>query len=704
MPTDNRLHSHPILSLQEKKHVDFYWKNELFQGVEGEPISAALYANNIKIFGHHIKDHAPQGLFCANGQCAQCMVLMDGKPVKSCVQPLHKNTHLEPIDDLPLLPKVAHVPNFSPTIEKKVQVLIIGGGPSGLSAALELAKLGVSSILVDDKAELGGKLVLQTHRFFGSSQTVYAGTRGIDIAQLLSQEIEKQPLIEVWKNSTALAVYKDKKIGILRDEKDYALVEPECLLIACGARERFISFPGNTLPGIMGAGAFQTLLNRDMVKPANRVFIVGGGNVGLIAGYHAIQAGIEVVGLAEALPECSGYRVHKDKLTRLGVPIFNSHTIVQATGNATVEKVIIAELGKDGKPITGSEKSFDVDGVLIAVGLESIDELYQKARDYDVPVDIAGDAEEIAEASAAIYSGKIKAYSVAAKLGKIQPQDIDAWINTLNILKAKPGIVQKETDVSIANGVMPVIHCRQEIPCDPCTQLCPKGYFYINEDDIRSIPVYTGDSQHCIGCEKCVAGCPGLAITLVDYRKDPEKPLVSIAAELDHEILDHLPSVVITDVDGNSLGSAPVINIHAVPRMDHTLIVKVEVDKAIATKVAGIQVQSPKVFEKQITPMNTTADDAIICRCERVTAGEIRSLIRGGVKDMNELKTITRAGAGSCGSKTCRSLILSIFREEGVPLSEVTQGTHRPLFKEVELGVFAGIQPEEKQDSHDNNA
>jgi hypothetical protein len=71
---------------------------------------------------------------------------------------------------------------------------------------------------------------------------------------------------------------------------------------------------------------------------------------------------------------------------------------------------------------------------------------------------------------------------------------------------------------------------------------------------------------------------------------------------------------------------------------------------------------------------------------------------------MNELKTITRAGAGSCGSKTCRSLILRIFREEGVPLSEVTPGTHRPLFKEVELGIFAGILPEEKQDSHDNNA
>ncbi len=581
-PVDNRLHSHPILTVSAKKQISFYWQNYKYLGVQGEPISAALYANNIKIFGHHSKDHAPQGLFCANGQCSQCLVFVDGKPVKACVYPLAEGVHLEPVDGLPALPKVDYTLSLASIPEKRIPVLIIGGGPAGLSAALELAQLGIQSLLIDDKSELGGKLVLQTHRFFGSRQTVYAGTRGIDIAAHLASQVQNQPLIEVWKNSTALAVFSDKKVGILKDEKEYFLLEPEFLLTTCGAREKFIVFPGNTLPGVMGAGAFQTLLNRDQVKPANRIFIIGGGNVGLIAGYHAIQAGIEVAGLAEALPECSGYRVHLDKLARLGVPVFTSHTVVRASGDNGVEQVVIAALGKDGKPIPDTEKTFQVDGLLIAVGLEPINELYQKALEYNLPVEIAGDAEEIAEASAAIFSGKIKAHEIAKKIGKAPPKDTKDWISKLNILKAKPGQVQAVNGGEIHEGIMPIIHCRQEIPCDPCAYLCPKGFFYIDENDIRTIPVFTGDSQHCIGCEKCVAGCPGLAITLVDFRKRQGKVSVSIAAELERDLLQHLKSVTLTDIDGNSLGMANILDIHSVPKLDHTSIVIVEVDPSIS--------------------------------------------------------------------------------------------------------------------------
>ena len=111
------------------------------------------------------------------------------------------------------------------------------------------------------------------------------------------------------------------------------LIKPEVLFVASGAREKSLAFSGNTLPGVYGAGAFQTLVNRDLIKPSEKLFIVGGGNVGLIAGYHALQAGIEVVGLVEALPECGGYKVHKDKLVRMGVPVYTSHTILSANGD-----------------------------------------------------------------------------------------------------------------------------------------------------------------------------------------------------------------------------------------------------------------------------------------------------------------------------------------------------------------------------------
>jgi bacterioferritin-associated ferredoxin len=84
-------------------------------------------------------------------------------------------------------------------------------------------------------------------------------------------------------------------------------------------------------------------------------------------------------------------------------------------------------------------------------------------------------------------------------------------------------------------------------------------------------------------------------------------------------------------------------------------------------------------------------DDDVVCRCERVTAGEIRRHIREGVRDLNHLKALTRAGMGACGGKTCPTLIARVFREEGVPLAQVTPLTQRPVFMEVPLGAFAGV-------------
>ena len=129
-------------------------------------IASALYAHGIRIFGHHPKDNAPQGIFCANGQCAQCMVIADGLPVKACMTAVRSDMRIKPADGLPVLPEVP-IQAYAglPILEYSVEVLIIGGGPAGLSAAKELGEQGVNVLLIDDKSKLGGKLVLQTHRF-----------------------------------------------------------------------------------------------------------------------------------------------------------------------------------------------------------------------------------------------------------------------------------------------------------------------------------------------------------------------------------------------------------------------------------------------------------------------------------------------------------------------------------------------------------
>ncbi|TLN27765.1 FAD-dependent oxidoreductase, partial [bacterium] len=355
--TEYRIRQHPILPIPERDEIEFSWQGQKLSALKGETIASALFAHGIHVFGHHPRDHSPQGLFCANGQCSQCMVIANGKPLKACMELVEADMQVAPMEGLPDLPKIDRVPEMNKIRELEVPVLIIGGGPSGLSAAIELGKRDVKVLLVDDKHRLGGKLVLQTHRFFGSTNAVYAGTRGIDIATRLEADLRQYPSVEIWTQSTCLAVFSDQRVGILKDGEEYVLVKPQVLLVASGAREKFLAFKGNTLPGVFGAGAFQTLVNRDLVRPAEKLFIVGGGNVGLIAGYHALQAGIGVVGLAEALPECGGYKVHKDKLTRMGVPIYTSHTILSANGDGKVESVTIARVDANFKPIPGTEQS-----------------------------------------------------------------------------------------------------------------------------------------------------------------------------------------------------------------------------------------------------------------------------------------------------------------------------------------------------------
>lgn len=686
--TDHRIREHPILAVDDRPSFDFLWAGRPLSGRRGETIASALFANGVRIFGHHHKDGAPQGIFCANGQCAQCSVVADGLPVKSCMVPVRPGMRVEPLDGKPVLPAVTGALRMRAIETENVECLIVGGGPSGLTAAIELGKAGVRTLIVDDKHRLGGKLVLQTHKFFGSIDACQAGTRGIDIAARLENQVRQFENVRVWLNTTALAVFSDRKVGVLRDGH-YFLVAPDIVLVATGARERSLVFAGNTLPGVYGAGAFQTLVNRDLVRSSRRLFIVGGGNVGLIAGYHALQAGIEVAGLCEALPECGGYKVHKDKLVRMGVPVYTSHTIVSANGAQEVESVTIAAIDENWQPRAGTEKSFACDTVLVAVGLDPCDEFLRKAREFGLPVMAAGDAEEIAEASAAMFTGRIRGLEIAQRLGRDVGEVPPEWHRTAEVLKSRPGATITEDVPEQERGCFPVFHCSQEIPCNPCTSVCPHHAIRIEGDDIMGLPEFVGDA--CDACEKCVAICPGLALTLVDYRKDPENPVVTIPYEFTKKSIARGDVVTVLDTEGMLLGNVEVQRVRIDKYADRALLVRVNAPRAIARKIAGIRVQDPAVTEPVAYDATFIADEQIVCRCERVTAGELRALIRSGVRDMNHLKAATRAGMGACGGKTCPNLVKRLFREEGIPAAQVTDLTQRPLIMEVPLGAFAGV-------------
>jgi len=682
-----RLRKHPILPLKDKKKIPFYWHTQKCYAYIDEVISSALIANGISIFGHHHKDDSAQGIFCANGQCAKCLVIANGKAVKSCMTTVTENMIVSAADGLPEVPEDSRKLSFEPIPEIKTEVLIIGGGPAGLSAALELAEYNIDTIIVDDKNELGGKLVLQTHKFFGSVEDSYAGTRGIEIGKYLADEVRKNENVKVWQNSTALFVFSDKKVGILQNEQ-YKLVVPKIVLNAAGAREKFLQFYGNTLAGIYGAGAFQTLVNRDLVKPSNKLFIVGGGNVGLIAGYHAIQAGIEVVGLAEAMPGCAGYKVHADKLKRLGVSIYTSHTVLSANGEETISSVTIVEVDERFQPQAGTEKSFECDTLLIAVGLDPLDEFTQEAELAGLKVYSAGDANEIAEASSAMFNGKIMGLNIAKELGKASEGIPQAWHQKAEVLKAPAGETYQITLPDKQEGVYPVIHCIQEIPCNPCTTVCPTNSIKIPEENLMGLPIYDGS---CVGCFKCLLICPGLAITLVDYRKDLEYPTLTMPYEISNIPVELGDKIALTDIEGNALREAEVVEVNK--KMSKTThLIKVKIPKEFAHKAVSFQVQSEEVSKPLSVPIipEFIGDDVMICLCERVKAGDIRDLIHKGITDLNQIKAITRAGMGPCGAKTCETLIKQMMRQEGVSPQRVVPNTKRPVFIEVHLDKFAG--------------
>ena len=677
-----RILKHPILqNIPDRKSITFYFNGEKLTGFEDEPVSSALFANSIKQFSIHEVGDAPQGIFCANGQCSHCTLIIDGVPLKSCITPLKEGMDIRTLIHLPKLPDDDTAFTNFEIKNLKCDVLVAGGGPSGLTSSIELAKLGFSVILVDDKEKLGGKLLLQTHKFFGSIEDCYAGKRGIEIAELLEKEIKSYPNIKVFTNSSIVALYKDKKAGLFINNKNYAIVDFAGLVVSAGAREKNLIYPGNDLPGVYGAGAFQTLVNRDLIKASERIFIIGSGNVGLIAAYHALQAGMTVVGIADILEDVSGYRVHSDKIKRMGVPIYLKHTVLTAEGNGKAERVTIAEVDENYNPLLETAKTFAIDTLLIAVGLTSIDEFYNTALQYGVKVVKTGDADEIAEASSAMFGGKIAGMQLAKMLGK----DIEInkeYFEKSEILKSKPGKIYSEPVIELNEKYTPILHCYQEIPCNPCTSVCPSGAIKLNEalGNIMDLPYYDGE---CSRCGQCIAVCPGLAISLA-------KKLYGDFAEvvLPHEFLPKFSSndfIPLTDTDGKYLEKGEVMKINYSKKYK-TYLVTLKVSVQNATKIAGIRVQDEeKTFPLPEAKYSYIPDNGIVCRCERVTLKQVVDFIKeNDIHDANQLKQI-RVGMGACGSRTCSVLLPRVFAAAGVNWYEVTQNTKRPLSMEIPM-------------------
>ncbi len=246
-------------------------------------------------------------------------------------------------------------------------VLIIGGGPAGLTAAKMTCEAGLSTLLIDRSHILGGQLTKQTHKFFGSKEQ-YAKQRGFDIATILQENLQNFPNLTFMLESTVVGLYEDKVVTVLQ-RNEYKKISAKVIILATGASEKFLAFENNDLPQIMGAGALQTIVNQYQVIPGKNMVMIGSGNIGLIVSYQMMQAGIEVKAIVEANDCIGGYKVHASKLKRLGVDIKTRTTIKRAIGTEKLEAVELIQVDSNFKEIPGSSEIIETECLCVSVGL-----------------------------------------------------------------------------------------------------------------------------------------------------------------------------------------------------------------------------------------------------------------------------------------------------------------------------------------------
>lgn len=248
-------------------------------------------------------------------------------------------------------------------------VLVVGGGPAGMAAALESSGQGVKTILIERENSLGGILNQCIHNGFGLSYFKQELT-GPEYAQKFEQAIRGSK-VEVWLNTFATSI-ESGKVNIVSPNGAVTLC-PSAIVLAMGARERTagnIKLLGTRPVGIYTAGQVQKMVNHMGMLPGKQVVILGSGDIGLIMARRLTLEGAHVIGVYEIMPSSSGLaRNIVSCLNDYDIPLYLSTTIVRVEGTARVKGVVIAKVDQNLKPIASTEQFVACDCLLLSVGL-----------------------------------------------------------------------------------------------------------------------------------------------------------------------------------------------------------------------------------------------------------------------------------------------------------------------------------------------
>lgn len=267
-------------------------------------------------------------------------------------------------------------------MKKDIDVLVIGGGPAGLAAAVGAKENGAGNVLILERENsLGGILKQCIHNGFGL-HTFKEELTGPEYAQ---RYIDKAAALDIpYKADTmVLSVGGDKKVTAINPEDGLFELKPKSVILTCGCRERprgAINIAGSRAAGIYSAGTAQKYVNMMGYMVGRRVVILGSGDIGLIMARRMVFEGAKVLAVIELMPYSSGLKRNIVQcLHDFDIPLYYSHTVTDIRGKERVEGVTAMRVDEKLRPVPGTEMEFDCDTLLLSVGLLPENELSKTA-------------------------------------------------------------------------------------------------------------------------------------------------------------------------------------------------------------------------------------------------------------------------------------------------------------------------------------